>query len=239
MKKEAKRLVGKFGEALKENSQTGFTALAIVGACSAFGLAIDATVKATKLVEAEEERLQRKLTKAEIVGLCWKFYARGLAMVGVTIVSAIASNEINLRKNAILAAALEGSRDVIGTKSTGSETIDKVLDKDQKLVEMKDIEDSKALVDEGAYEFYEPHCGVFFKTSLANLYKANVEMSNMTEVTMEDFYYALGCMEDIPVSSRYLEWDRLPKVSPGEAFDHDGHLAIRVEFDREPMHVTD
>lgn len=59
---------------LRRNAPELMIGSGIAGMLSATVITVPATVKATKLVLAEEQRLRRKLTKKEIFLLTWKFY---------------------------------------------------------------------------------------------------------------------------------------------------------------------
>lgn len=98
----AKNFVGK-------NSPQILTGMAIAGGISAVILTGDATIKAAKIVSAENARrkteTQPEMTRGEMVETCWKLYIPAAFTLASSIVCSIGSCSIATKRNAALAGA--------------------------------------------------------------------------------------------------------------------------------------
>lgn len=103
---------------ISRNSPTIFTGLGVAGLVATIAFAVKGTIKAQDVLyhehkyRAEEwenetgedpSTYPEEFTTEEMVDLTWRFYIPTVAMAGVTIACMIASNSINLRRNAALA----------------------------------------------------------------------------------------------------------------------------------------
>lgn len=129
----------------------------IAGMLSATFMTIPATVKATKLVEAEKRRLNRDLTKKEVFLLTWKFYilpfAAAAGGTALTIGGAAKYRENNAALTAVvtsLETAAQNYKEVVA-EEVGEKKAEQI---EQKLQE-KEIEnlpsspDQLGIVDSG------------------------------------------------------------------------------------------
>ena len=99
----------------KRNQPEILVGLGIAGMLTSTITAMPATIKATKLVEAEKRRLGRQLTKREIFRLVWKFYVLPFSSAAGGIASTIVGVAKYRQNNAALTA-------VIGSLETAAQT---------------------------------------------------------------------------------------------------------------------
>lgn len=90
---------------MKRNSSTILSIIGGIGSITSTILAIKATPKAVNIIQDEEFKQQRQLTKKEIVALTWKEYIpTGLSLLG-TLTCIFGANYLNRRNQASLVAA--------------------------------------------------------------------------------------------------------------------------------------
>ncbi len=102
-------LVKRAGKALKKTSPTILTCLGAVGVVATAVLAVKATPKALKCIEAAtDEKMaenSEKLTRMETIGACWTCYAPA-AITGIATIGCIfGANVLNRRQQAALTSA--------------------------------------------------------------------------------------------------------------------------------------
>ena len=90
---------------MKRNSSTILSIIGGIGSITSTILAVKATPKAVNMIQDEEFKKQRQLTKKEIVALTWKEYIpTGLSLLG-TLTCIFGANYLNRRNQASLVAA--------------------------------------------------------------------------------------------------------------------------------------
>ena len=197
------------------------TGIGIAGMISTTVLAVKATPKALRLIEAEKEKRNNKIKEEvkesgnNIVGLidrisvidtvkvAWKPFIPA-AITGVTSIACIiGSNSVNLKRNAALATAYQLSTtalneykekvvETIGEKK--EETIRKAIAKDK--VDKNPTSNQVVITGSGESLFLDSISGRYFKSDLEKIKAAVNEMNrNMTYdnyVSLSDFYDEIG-----------------------------------------------
>lgn len=115
------------------------TGIGIAGVITTTVLAVKATPKAIRLLEAEEEEKQEKLTPMEVVKTTWKCYIPTVVSMSTSIACLIFANSVHTKRNTALAAAYKLSETaLIEYKNKVVETIG---EKKEKTIREKISED--------------------------------------------------------------------------------------------------
>ena len=91
--------------AASKHSPQILTGLGIAGVVATTVLAVKATPKAVRLVDAEERAKGEQLTTKEVIKTTWKCYIPTAVSLTTSIVCLVSANSVNTRRNAALAAA--------------------------------------------------------------------------------------------------------------------------------------
>lgn len=223
--------------------------LGIAGMVTSTVLAVKATPKALKLIEAEKRRQNRELieetTKAgsdtcgridklkpvEIVKTTWKCYIPAVVTSGVSIACLIGSNSVNARRNAALATAYKLSETALTEYK--DKVVETIGEKKEKVIREKiaqdhvdknpDVNKSEVVVvGSGDVLFLEPVCGKPFKSDIETVRKV-----------INDFNYRMttGQEEYISLSELYDEFNlKHTKASDALGWNLGRDGQIEVEF---------
>lgn len=144
------------------------------------------------------------LTKKEIFSLTWKCYLPSAILAGVSTACIIGANNINAKRNAVLATAYSLSEaalreyknkvvEVVGEKKE-KEVRDKIA-KDR--IDRKPVVESQVIVTEkGSTLCYDYQTGRYFKSDMQTIRSVvndlNFRMIDENYISLNDFYYEIG-----------------------------------------------
>lgn len=188
-----------------KNAPTILTGLNIAGLVTTVAFAVDATFKASKMLNKLNEEEQDGIEVTPVVKLktIAPLYIPTVVMGGITIGCAVCSNSINARRTAALAAAYSLSetaaevyrrkvRDVIGEKKENEvrgevarEALDNAPPRDKEII----ITGKESLC-------YETVSGRYFKSDYETLRKIRNDLNNrlISEmyISLNELFYELG-----------------------------------------------
>ena len=182
------------------------TGLGIAGVVTTTVLAVKATPKAIRLIEAEEEEKQEKLTPMEVVKTTWKCYIPTVVSMSTSIACLIFANSVHTKRNTALAAAYKLSETaLIEYKNKVVETIG---EKKEKTVREKIAEDKVKnnppsqntiiMTDGGTELFLDPVSGRYFQSDMEKIRRIENECNKKMlhdingYMSLNDFYDELG-----------------------------------------------
>ena len=191
--------------AISKHSPEILTGIGIAGMITTTILAVKATPKALKTIEAKKtEENKEKLTAAETVKATWKYYIPA-AITGVTsIACVIGASRVHTKRNAALATAyklsetalVEYREKVIETLGEKKEKmVREKIDKDR--MEQNPVSKSQVIItDKGNTLCFDYHSGRYFKSDIDRIKKAvnelNRRMNIEMYVSLNDFYDELN-----------------------------------------------
>lgn len=190
-----------------DNSPLILTSIGVTGTLTMAFLTGKATLRATELIAAEQERLDRHetshpLERKEKIKLVWKEYLPAAGVGVVTVACIIGANRIGMRRTAAMATALSVSQQAI------AEYRDKVVEKIGERKE-QDIRDEimhdrvnanppGQIIRTGTGETlcYDSYTGRYFWSSMEALKKAendvNFQVLHEDYASLTDFYHRIG-----------------------------------------------
>lgn len=199
------------------------TGIGIAGMITTTVLAVKATPKAMKLIDAKKEEVfndldpsempgnntnpsDLRLTKMEVVKVAWKPYIPVVVTGVASITCLIGASSVNAKRNAALATAYELSKTALTEYK--EKVIETVGEKKEKVIREKIAQDhvdknpvsstEVVVVGNGDVLFMEPICGKTFKSDIEYVRKV-----------INDFNYRMttGAVEYISLSEFYDEFN--------------------------------
>lgn len=180
------------------------TGLGVSGLITSTILAVKATPKALELIKNEKEKNPvEDISKVEIVRTTWKLYIPACAISIVSIACVVGGSSINLRRNAILAAAYATTTDKFAKyKSSIAESIgDKAMksfddSRMQEEVNSKPVSETVKPSSDNDILFYDSWSGRYFYSDRNKINRSINELNSlllkMDVVCLNDFYDAVG-----------------------------------------------
>lgn len=225
MKADFKKLFKAAGNAISKHSPELLIALGVVGTGTAIVMAVVATPKAMNAIseeidrkneenlqEAEENGLEEydkveSLTKREVVKVAWKYYVPTALTAAVSIGCIIGANEINHKRNAVLATAYELTTTAMDEYKEA--VIDEVGEEKAIAIEDKVVKKRKEKADithelmtvidtgNGDTLYYDQTSARYFRSDIVSIgesiNKLNFNMMQCENyVSLNDFYEAIG-----------------------------------------------
>lgn len=190
------KLVNKSKLFLKDKSPTILSCIGGAGVVATTVLAVKATPKAMRVIEAKETEKGEPLTKVEIIKCTAPLYAPAMLVGASTIACIFGANVLNKRKQASLMSAYalldesykEYKRKV--DEMLGSEASDSII---QEIA--KDKYDSEE-VDKDADLFFDQFSGRYFNATEIEvkdaIHQINIMLSVRDYATLNEFYDLLG-----------------------------------------------
>lgn len=190
---------------LSKHSPEILTGIGIAGMVSTTILAVKATPKALKRIEAEKQELQTdKLTPVETVKAAWKFYIPAAVTGTASIACLIGASSVNARRNAALATAYKLSEtalteyrdkvvETIGEKK--ERTVREKIDKDH--LDQNPVNMNKVIVTgKGQTLCYDHISGRYFYSDIDLIKRAINELNRQITINMymslNEFYDELN-----------------------------------------------
>ena len=181
------------------------TGLGIVGMATTTVMAVKATPKALKLIEAKKNQLETEtLTIADTVKTTWKCYIPA-AITGVTSIAClVGASSVNARRNAVLATAYNISKmalteykdavvETVGEKK--EQAVRDVVAK--KKVEKDPVQNTEVIItDKGTTLCYDGVFGRYFRSDIDTIKRAinsiNRDIVSDMYVSLNEFYDEIG-----------------------------------------------
>ena len=196
-----------------DHSPEILTGIGVAGMFTAVGLAIAATPKAMRAIEAEKVRKVEEseekvvyptLTKGEVVKVSWKYYIPTAITVSLSAACIIGSTSVNARRNAALAAAYTLSDTAL--KEYQNKVVETIGEKKEQVVrdaiakdkiEKNPVSTKEVIITEkGNTLCYDAISGRYFRSDIEKLKKAtnelNRRMLNDMYISLNEFYYEIG-----------------------------------------------
>lgn len=226
------------------------TGIGTAGMVASTILAVRATPKAMRLIEAkkEEENLE-ELTPVETVKAAWKCYIPATVTGVVSIACIIGASSVNARRNAVLATAYKLSEtalseykekvvETLGEKK--EKAIRDAIDKDH--VEQRPVTKTDVIITgKGSTLCLDWHSGRYFESDIEQIKKAvniiNRRMLNEMYVSLNEFYGEIGL--DYTKLGYELGWsvdDGYLDVEFGTQIADDGRPCIVINYSVAPRY---
>lgn len=238
------------GRMVRTNSPTLLSALAVVGVAGTAYLTFKATWEAAKVIDNKEsmERIKGEdrytRTAQEKALLVWKLYLPAAGVGALTIGSIIASNRIQVRRLAAMAAAygvLTGDFDEYRNKALEMLGEKKAKAIDDKVAEKKMVDNPPPVgipLEDGQSWFCDLSTKRYFKSDRAKVEKArndmNYQLIHEGYAELNEMYAYLG-LDSTNVGGQ-LGWEAESRVEVifTPIFMPDGQTATGVSFTPEP-----
>lgn len=201
-------LLGRSKLFIKRNGSTILTVAGGLGAITTTVMAVKATPKALKTIEAVEEVKGEKLTKTEIIKVAGPAYIPTVLMGMGTLACIFGANALNKRQQASLVSAYglmsssykEYKKKVVDLY--GKEVDDKIR------TEMAKEHFEKEKVADGKQLFYDDFSERYFESTLEDVLRAEANLNKQIAVAtgayLNEFYEFLG-IDKIPAGNE-LGW---------------------------------
>jgi hypothetical protein len=192
-------------KAVVKHSPEILTGLGIAGFITTTVLAVRATPKALKCIEAKkQEEGKDELTVGETIKVTWKCYIPTVIAGTSSIGCVLGAHSVHARRNAALATAyklsetafLEYQEKVVETIGEKKEKLIKeAVDKDH--IEKNPVSNNEIIVTgKGTTRFYDIHSGRYFESTIEQIDRAvnniNREMLLHDYASLNEFYDELG-----------------------------------------------
>ena len=205
MKPNFNRFIKNAKTSLVKHSPEILTGIGITGLITTTVLAVKATPKALKLIEATKQELHKdKLTALETVKTTWKCYVPAAAVGATSIACLVCASSVSAKRNAALATAYKLTEtafteykhkvtETIGEKK--EKHIQDEIDKDH--MEKNPVSKNSVIITEkGNTLCYDRQFNQYFKSDIDKIKKAvnelNRQMLIYDYVSLNDFYDELG-----------------------------------------------
>lgn len=198
---------------LVNHSPELLTGVGIAGMFTTVGLAIAATPKAMRAIEAEKVKkveeseetiVDPTLTKGEVFKATWKYYIPTAVTGVLSTACIIGSTSINARRNVALAAAYTLSDTAL--KEYQNKVVETIGEKKEQVVrdaiakdkiDKNPVSSTEVIITErGNTLCYDAFSDRYFKSDIEKLKKAanelNRRMLNDMYVSLNEFYYEIG-----------------------------------------------
>lgn len=237
--------------AVIKHSPEILTGIGIIGSVTSVILAVKITPKViTKIQKLEKDNI--KLTKKDIVKLCWKDYAPIAALEIMSIGCIIGGNSINLKRNAALGAAYAMSeKALIKYKDKVIETIgEKEEQKIREKIHEDDIKNNPPtqgtiiLTQNGNTLFRDEISGRYFRSDMITINKVinklNEKINHQDYVSLNELYSELGLE---PIKEGYaIGWNitnGIIKLNISTCIVDDMEPCIVIDYVKQPEHNFD
>lgn len=219
--------------------------IAIAGTISATVLAVQATPKAMRMLELQEE--DRILNKWEVVKVVWPCYVPALTTVGMTIAAIVGAQSINQRRQAALLGVYALSEKTLSEyKSKVTEVLGEKKEKDLRSDIAKDrleanpVENKTVvLTGKGDHLCYDVSSGRYFKSDYEDIRKAVNDINTMAitsdYASLNDFYRLIG-LNTVALGEE-LGWrgDHILEVEYDSHMTSDNVPCMSINFQTEPI----
>lgn len=244
-----KLIVEELKKKLSNSAPEILVGFGLVGFATSTVMAVKATPKALKLIDAErdirEENNEPDMNKMDIVKAAWKPYIPSIAFYALSTACIFGSNSIISKRNAAIVTAYKL------TEKAYCEYKDAVIEQigsnsEREIVEkintrkMKDTEYNETLIiGDGDSIVYDSLSGRYFRTTLLAVEKSVVEMNfrilNDMYASVNDFYEMLGV--EFVSTGFDMGWntDNKLEVYYSTRITEDGKPCIVLNYENQPF----
>lgn len=230
------------------------TGIGIAGMITTTVLAVKATPKAVRLIEAKKKELDTdKLPIVETVKTTWKCYLPTAITGAASITCLVGASSVSLRRNAALTAAYKLSETALAEyKEKVVETIGEKKEKtvrekvDKMHIEKNPVNNNEIIVTgKGSTRFLEPVSGRRFMFDIEKLKRAENTLNatllhDITGyVSMNDLYDELGLEHTSLGDSIGWNTDELLDIDYSAQVDEDGVPCIVIDYRVPPRYGYD
>lgn len=252
-KQTFKDFIGNVKRGIIKHSPEMLVGIGIAGMITSTVLAVKATPKAMKIIEArkKEEKVE-ELSKTEVVKTVWKCYIPSAVTCVLSATCLICANSVHSKRNTAAIAAYKLSEKALAEyKDAVIETIgekkekavkDKVAEKN---LEKNPVSKSEVIfTDKGNTLCYESIGGRYFRSDIDTIKRVenvlNRQMLSNDYVSLNDFYDEIGLKQtDL---GRELGWsvsDGLIEFYFSSQLADDGTPCLVIDYSNPPKHGFD
>jgi hypothetical protein len=210
VKNNFQQFVRSLQDSIAKHSPEILTGVGIAGMVTTTVLAVTATPKALRLIEARKDELAvdderpEKLDKLEVVKTCWKCYIPAAISGTLSATCLICANSVNARRNAALATAYKLSESALTeyqskvVETIGEKKEQAIKDEIAKEKLEKDPVCNREVIitEKGNTLCYDVISGRYFKSDIERIRKAenvlNRRLIDEMYVTLNEFYSEIG-----------------------------------------------
>lgn len=243
------KLINSGKKKLTENAPEVLIGMGLAGMLTSTVMAVKATPKAMKIIEEEEDYLNRDLSAAEKVKLAWKPYVPAAIGYCASAALIIKANNVNNARSAMFAGAYKLSeKALLDYKDKVIETIgeekereisDKVMRDKVREPRPTSYHANEVIYGTGQCLCYDPISGRYFNSDMDKIRKIendlNYRLMKENMVSLNEFYTELG-MECSDMGFKY-GWnidEGLIEVRFTSTITDDNKLCLVVSFARSP-----
>lgn len=243
------KLINTSKKKLTENAPEVLIGMGLAGMLTSTVMAVKATPKAMKIIEEEEDYLNRDLSTTEKVKLAWKPYVPAAIGYCASAALIIKANNVNNARSAMFAGAYKLSeRALLDYKDKVIETIgeekereisDKVMRDKVREPRPTSYHANEVIYGTGQCLCYDPISGRYFNSDMDKIRKIendlNYRLMKENMVSLNEFYTELG-MECSDMGFKY-GWnidEGLIEVRFTSTITDDNKLCLVVSFARSP-----
>lgn len=231
-----------------DNAPSILTGIGAVGSVGSVVLAVKASFPASRMIEAEAERLEMvtptghpipELSKKDIVVLVWKEYIPAASLLTLSVTAIVFSNRVSTKRAAALAAAYTLSEKAYGEYR--EKVVEKFNANKERQVRDDIAQDRVAgnppkdaqvvIIGTGDVVCYDQPSDRYFQSSMEKLRSAvndiNAAANEVGYATLSDFYVALK-LKETPYSEE-LGWTPANQM--------DAHFSAILTEDAQPCLV--
>lgn len=254
-----KSFVHHVAKTVNDNSPTILSAIAVAGVVTTAVMAVKATPKAIKIVEAERafrgrvvkpdsvEVVHVDMPFVDIAKLTWQLYAPAAIMGAATITCIIGSNSIGNRRNAAMISAYtlsETAREEYRNKvveTFGTQKEQEVRDEiAQDRVKAHPPANNEVIITDGGQMLCQDGLtGRYFKSDIETIRQAavaiNAHMVYEQYASLNDFYDKIG-LEHTPIGDE-IGWrvEKLLELKFSSTLAKNNQPALVIEFSVQPI----
>ena len=228
------------------------TGIGIAGMVSSTVLAVKATPKALKLIEAKKDELNvEKLTVGETIKTTWKCYIPSAIASTTSIACLIGASSVHLKRNAMLATAYKISETaLIEYKDKVVETIGEKKEKAirdglaKDRLEKVPVTSNNVIVTGGGETLcHDYYSGQYFKSDIDKIHKAVNEINRRIATrydhcaSLNEYYNLIG-LEDVGVGDKVgwnIDMSSL-EVYPSAGLDSNNNPCLVISFNVDPVY---
>lgn len=198
----------KAARGLNKHAPIILTVSSVVGLSATSYFVYSGTLKASKIIEKEKQRLDvDKIPAKETLKLVWKNYIPAVGFFAATTACIIGSQTINMNRNAALASMYAATdlafkeyknktKEVLG-KNKELNIRDQVCG--DKVQENPPTQENVTVTGKGDVLFFDPHTARYFRSDIESIRRSindlNADLLRNEFISQNDLYYAIGLKE--------------------------------------------
>ena len=247
------KMLKEVGPLIKRNSSSILTGLGVAGSLSSMVMAVKATPKALRKLDAayrlknnniDEE--ETPLTRVEVIKTVWLDYLPAVGLQVVTIGCVVGAQSINMRRQAAMISAFSISEAAL--REYQERMAVEAPAKDRKIrdemardkIEKNPVSSREVLlIGEGDQLFYESHTDRYFMSTMQKVQKAvndlNFRILNQDYASLNEFYNAIG-LKTVEIGDTTGWTPEHPlELDYSTQMTDDDRAAIVIDYVRKPL----